>query len=106
MIRASFASACFMSMIWSSRERNRSCAPVSRRSLGRIANPPLDHSIDRESRPPIRGNPKNQICKETAVQTPKSGKSDYFITPEQPACSIAWEFFTDDYVSEGRYGGL
>src|SRR5262245_47749351 len=32
-----------MSMIWSSRERNRSCSPLSRRSRGRIANPPLHH---------------------------------------------------------------
>ena len=28
MARASFASACSMSMIWSSRERNRSCSPI------------------------------------------------------------------------------
>jgi hypothetical protein len=36
-----------MSMIWSSRERNRSCSLVSRRSRGRIANPPL-HQLERE----------------------------------------------------------
>src|SRR6516165_9394205 len=35
----SFTNACFMSMIWSSRERNSSCSLVSRRSRGRIANP-------------------------------------------------------------------
>ena len=35
--RPSFTNACFMSMIWSSRERNRSRSLVSRRSRGRIA---------------------------------------------------------------------
>jgi len=35
----SFTNACFMSMIWSSRERNSPCSLVSRRSRGRIANP-------------------------------------------------------------------
>jgi hypothetical protein len=37
-------------MIWSSRERNRSCSLVSRRSRGRIANPPLDQREQEESR--------------------------------------------------------
>src|SRR5262249_36265857 len=37
--RASFTNACFISMIWSSRERNRFCSLVFRRSRGRIANP-------------------------------------------------------------------
>src|SRR5215469_7100155 len=46
-------------MIWSSRERNRSCSLLSRRSRGRIANPPL-HQLEREeSRLAIRGNPQN-----------------------------------------------
>jgi hypothetical protein len=34
--RASFTNSWFMSMIWSSRERNRSCSPLSRRSRGRV----------------------------------------------------------------------
>src|ERR1700751_2259073 len=37
----SFTGAGVTSMIWSSRERNRSCSPPSRRSRGRIANLPL-----------------------------------------------------------------
>jgi hypothetical protein len=35
-VRASFTSACSVSMICSSRERNSSCSPLSRRSRGRI----------------------------------------------------------------------
>ena len=35
-----------MSMIWSSRERNRSCSPVSRRSRGRIE--PSTHHVERQ----------------------------------------------------------
>jgi hypothetical protein len=64
-------------MIWSSRERNRSCSLVSRRSRGRIANPPLDQREQEESRLPIRGNPQNRICNEIALQRPKNGKFDY-----------------------------
>jgi ferredoxin-thioredoxin reductase catalytic subunit len=56
--RASFTNACFISMIWSSRERNTSRSLASRRSRGRIANPPL-HLLEREeSWLAIRGNPK------------------------------------------------
>src|SRR5258708_27022696 len=84
-------------MIWSSRARNRSCSLVSRRSRGRIANRPL-HQLEREeSRLAIRGNPQNPICKEIALQRSKTGKFDYFRTPNQPARSRDSEFFTDDY---------
>src|SRR5207245_7662828 len=83
-------------MIWSSRERNRSCSLVSRRSRGRIANPPL-HQLEREeSRLAIRGNPQNRICKEVALQRPKTGKFDYLSAPNHPAHSMAFKFFTDD----------
>src|SRR5256886_16997020 len=85
-------------MIWSSRERNRSCSLVSRRSRGRIANPPL-HQLEREeSRLAIRGNPQNRICKEVALQRPKTGKFDYLSAPNHPAHSMAFKFFTDDDV--------
>src|SRR5262249_52080898 len=54
----SFTNACFISMIWSSRERNRSCSLVSRRSRGRIEIARL-HQLEREeSRLAIRGNPQ------------------------------------------------
>src|SRR5437879_3781108 len=56
IVRASFTRAWVMSMIWSSRERNRSCSPPSRRSRGRIANLPLHQFEREESRLAIRGN--------------------------------------------------
>src|SRR5258706_4964416 len=87
--------AWFMSMIWSSRERNKSCLPLSRRSRGRIANLPL-HQLERdESRLPIRGHPQNRICKEIALQTPKTRKFGYSSVPNHPAHSIAFDFLTD-----------
>jgi hypothetical protein len=90
-----------MSMIWSSRERNRSCSPPSRRSRGRIANLPLHQFEREESRLAIRGNPQNPICKEIALQRSKTGKFDYFSTPNQPARSRDSEFFTDDWTTTG-----
>src|SRR5258707_4924837 len=85
-------------MIWSGGERNRSGSPPSRRSRGRIANLPLHQFEREESRLAIRGNPKNPICKEIALQRSKTGKFDYFSTPNQPARSRDSEFFTDDQV--------
>src|SRR5216684_1986166 len=99
IVRASFTRAWVMSMIWSSRERNRSCSPPSRRSRGRIANLPLHQFEREESRLAIRGNPQNPICKEIALQRSKTGKFDYFRTPNQPARSRDSEFFTDDQLS-------
>src|SRR5262249_30190441 len=90
----------FHVVIWSSRERNRSCSLVSRRSRGRIANPPL-HQLEREdSRLAIRGNPRKSICKEIALQRPKTGKFDYLSEPNHSAHSIAFKFFTDDKILE------
>src|SRR6266487_1255371 len=104
IVRASFTNACFISMIWSSRERNRSCSLVSRRSRGRIANPPL-HQLEREeSRLAIRRNPQNRICKEVALQRPKTGKFDYLSAPNHPAHSMAFKFFTDDDVWRQQVG--
>src|SRR6516162_9618004 len=40
------------------------------------------------------------ICKEIALQRPKSGKFDYLSGPNHPAHSIALEFFTDDEIGE------
>src|SRR5712672_2644967 len=94
-----------MSMIWSSRERNRSCSLVSRRSRGRIASPPLHQFEREESRLAIRGNPQNPICKEIALQRSKTGKFDYFRTPNQPARSRDSEFFTDDFLSPAPAAG-
>jgi hypothetical protein len=70
--------------------------PLSRRSRGRIANLPL-HQLERdESRLSIRGNPQNRICKEVALQRPKTGKFGYLSVHNHPAHSMAFEFFTDD----------
>src|SRR5215510_1328909 len=82
-----------MSMNWSSRERNRSCSLVSRRSRGRIANL---RSISPSEKNQIRGNPHNRICKKIALQQPKTGKFDYLSEPNHPAHSMAFKFFTDD----------
>src|SRR5262249_20758553 len=37
------------------------------------------------------------ICKEIALQRPKTGKFDYLSGPNHPAQSIAFKFFTDDW---------
>src|SRR6266550_914171 len=92
-------------VIWSSRERNRSCSPLSRRSRGRIANPPLNQLEREKSRLPIRGNPQNRICKEIAFQRSKTSKFDYLSAPNQPAHSMAFEFFTDDYLCSTSAAG-
>src|SRR5258708_1640787 len=86
-------------MSGSSRERNRSCSLVSRRSRGRIANPPLHQREREESRLAIRRNPQNRICKEVALQRPKTGKFDYLSAPNHPAHSMAFKFFTDDCLT-------
>src|SRR5262252_2998306 len=60
--------------------------------------PPL-HQLEREeSRLVIRGNPQNRICKKIALQRPKTGKFDYLSEPNHPAHSMAFKFFTDDYL--------
>src|SRR5262249_59934517 len=37
------------------------------------------------------------ICKEIALQRPKTGKFDYLSELNHPAHSMAFKFFTDDY---------
>jgi hypothetical protein len=39
------------------------------------------------------------ICKEIALQGPKTGKFDYLSGLNHPAHSMAFKFFTDDYSS-------
>jgi hypothetical protein len=41
---------------------------------------------------------QNQICKKTALQTPKSGKYDYFATFNPQDTSMASKNFTGDYT--------
>src|SRR5262249_60031340 len=38
------------------------------------------------------------ICKEIALQRRKTGKFDYLSGPNYPAHSIAFKFFTDDFL--------
>src|SRR5262245_52896573 len=90
-------------MIWSSRERNRSCSLLSRRSRGRIANPPL-HQLEREeSRLAIRGNPQNRFARKSPSKGQKPANSITLSGLNHPAHSIAFEFFTDDAL-EAAYG--
>jgi hypothetical protein len=81
-----------MSLIRSSRERNRSCSLVSRRSRGRRSISPSEknHGLRFE------GILKIEICKKIALQRPKTGKFDYLSEPNHPAHSMAFKFFTDD----------
>src|SRR5262245_13269965 len=69
---------------------------VSRRSRGRIANL---RSISPSEKNQIRGNPHNRICKKIALQQPKTGKFDYLSEPNHPAHSMAFKFFTDDFIA-------
>src|SRR6516225_6885468 len=86
-------------MIWSSRERNRSCSLVSRRSRGRIANLPAPSARARRITACDSRESSKSICKEIALQRPKTGKFDYLSGPNHPARSIAFKFFTDDETS-------
>ena len=47
------------------------------------------------------GGSSKSICKEIALQGPKTGKFDYFSWLNHPAHSMAFKFFTDDLVTEG-----
>src|SRR5215831_4998 len=85
-------------MIWSSRERNRSCSLVSRRSRGRIAKSPAPSARARRITACDSRESSKSICKEIALQRPKTGKFDYLSGLNHPAHSMAFKFFTDDYV--------
>src|SRR5580698_5618105 len=61
-------------MIWSSRARNKSAPPLSRRSRGRIESPAPEASGARESELSIRVNPPFRFCKKIDPNTPKPGK--------------------------------
>jgi hypothetical protein len=80
------------------RERNRSCSLVSRRSRGRIAKFPHSISSSEKNHGLRCEGILKSICKEIALQRPKSGKFDYLSAPGHSAHSMASEFFTDDYL--------
>src|SRR5262249_37311300 len=104
--RESFTSACVRSMIRSSRERNRSCSPVSCRSRGRIAHPPSIISRARNHSLRFEGIAKT-ICKKTAASPPNSGKNHYLERLNHPSRSTPWKYFTGDKrASNGLPGSL
>src|SRR4030088_2036868 len=76
-------------MIRSSRERNRSCSPVSRRSRGRIWFLAKSFPDERIT---------DQVCKESPFASPFSGKFDYVYIPLPDSKSMTWEFFTEDHL--------
>ena len=88
-----------MSMIWSSRERKQFLLS-SLLSLAWLHGCPLKFIASRgtESRSAISSESSDPICKKTAAQSPKNGKTESFATLNQLSRSMAWDFFTDDFV--------
>ena len=48
--------------------------------------------------PPYPDQSSKSIGKESALQRSKTGKFDYLSEPNHPAHSMAFKFFTDDYL--------
>src|SRR5437667_9988768 len=85
-------------MTGSSRDRNGSCSPLSRRSRGRIK-PSAHRPEHRESWLQIRGNPPTGICKKIAAGARISGKSNLRHSGDYCCRSIASDYYTDDELS-------
>src|ERR1700694_1815883 len=79
-----------MLITWSSRERNRSCSPLSRRSRGRIEPPPITFRST-ESSHRIRGKPKLQIARKSTPEPQFPANP----IAEIPAISIANQSLQD-----------
>ncbi len=71
-------------------------AQVPRIGRGRVADPLPRPLREQRITPSDSRESPNRHCKKTATQSPETGKSDYFTSPNQPARPMAWEFFTDD----------
>src|SRR5438309_3922528 len=86
-------------MTCSSRERNRSCSPPSRRSRGRIE--PSDNHVrgQRITAGDSRESPTS-ICKKIDPGAPISGKSNRWNSCNFYCPSIASGYFTDDVVAQ------
>src|SRR5215204_5458913 len=84
-----------MSMIWSSRERNKSCSPVPALLRSHL-HPSARFSSSGENHSCRFVEITNRICKEPAPKTSKAGKIDYCKTPNNPHGSVVLRFFTDD----------
>lgn len=84
-----------MSRIWSSRYRNKSCSPVSRRSRGRVQNVRSCMSSSRESQLPIRRNPTLKFAGKVSSPSPIPANSFDQILNSLVSLDASW-FFTDD----------
>src|SRR6266849_8596944 len=87
-----------MLMTWSSRERNRSCSPLSRRSRGRIE--PSAHHLEQQ-RITASDSRESQTsnCKKIDAAAPISGKSNRSNSSNFYCQSIASGYFTDDSIA-------
>src|SRR6266567_4623435 len=84
-----------MLMTWSSRERNRSCSPLSRRSRGRIE-PSANHVRGQRITAGDSRESPTSICKKIDPGAPISGKSNRWNSCNFYCPSIASGYFTDD----------
>src|SRR6266446_5576268 len=87
-----------MLMTWSSRERNRSCSPLSRRSRGRIE-PSANHVRGQRITAGDSRESPTSICKKIDPGAPISGKSNRWNSCNFYCPSIASGYFTDDWNS-------
>src|SRR5262249_55646397 len=71
---------------------------VSRRSRGRIANPRSINSSEKNHGLRFEGILKIDLQGNRPPKA-KTGKFDYLSVPNHPAHSMAFEFFTDDYLA-------
>src|SRR2546426_11758302 len=94
-----------MLMTWSSRERNRSCSPLSRRSRGRIE-PSANHVRGQRITAGDSRESPTSICKKIDPGAPISGKSNRWNSCNFYCPSIASGYFTDDDVETNNIGGF
>src|SRR6185437_7751676 len=93
--RPSFASACSVSTIWSSRALKRSFCPLSHRSLGRIeSHPPPSRRRDR-----ITTNRPDQFARNQAHRHPFLANARTRRSTGAPQKSGESGFFTDDGIA-------
>jgi hypothetical protein len=96
-----------MSMIWSSRERNRSCSPPSRRSRGRISQIPRSISSSEKNHGlRFEGILKIQFARKSPSKGQKPANSITSAHPiSQPAQGIQNSSRTTNYKSAEKYVG-
>src|SRR5438552_11990472 len=92
-----------MLMPWPSRERNRSCSPLSRRSRGRIE-PSANHVRGQRITAGDSRESPTSICKKIDPGAPISGKSNRWNSCNFYCPSIASGYFTDDSITSASHG--